>query len=595
MIDPSSRVVCEHSKDCPGCPLIDLTYGEQVEAKRARVASLVARFSELARCRVAPVVPADPVVGYRRRAKLAVSGCAIGLYARGSHRVVDLPRCRIQDPLVLRIVGLVRELAPPALGLCALDVARASDRALVTLVVEDRATDKVVREFATELASREPSIAGVAVSRRDPGSPRLLGRAPSLALGAERIERRVREPGPFGYSTYGAFAQAHAGQERALLDAVLGALERPGRARPRVLDVFAGSGSLSLALAQSGARVHAVEGFGAAADLVRKAARDQGLDLFVEANDAERAVQRLAAEGERFDAVVLNPPRRGLSPLLRHSVVELGPETVVYVSCEPRTLARDLADFARHGFSPVSLAPYDMMPLTEEVETLAVLVRAAPPEPGVLFADDALIAVVKSPHEPTTPQGEHEGSLLARVRRLPGAERAVPVHRLDVGTSGVCLFARRPEHAEELGAALAAGRKEYMALVLGVVRKKGVVNRSLVDQGEPREARTRYSRLDVVGGHSLVAVHPAQGRKHQVRRHLASIGHPVVGDDRYGNTRTNTHFSMKHGLDRPFLHACSITLMHAGKELSLSAPLAPDLELVIESLGASRTSTRDEE
>jgi 23S rRNA-/tRNA-specific pseudouridylate synthase len=214
------------------------------------------------------------------------------------------------------------------------------------------------------------------------------------------------------------------------------------------------------------------------------------------------------------------------------------------------------------------------------------------PEPEVLFSDETLIAVAKAPHEPTIPQGEHEGSLLARVRRLPNAESAVPVHRLDVGTSGVCLFARRPEYAAELGKALAEGQKEYLALLRGIARKKGVVNRALLERGRRQGARTRYVRTDVVGGHSIVQAYPEHGRKHQVRRHVASIGHPVAGDERYGDRATNSHFSMKHGLDRPFLHAHKIAMTHRGRELEIVAPLAPDLELVLESLSASRTGPR---
>jgi len=206
------------------------------------------------------------------------------------------------------------------------------------------------------------------------------------------------------------------------------------------------------------------------------------------------------------------------------------------------------------------------------------------PEPEVFFSDEMLIAVAKAPHEPTIPQGEHEGSLLGRVRSLEDAEAAVPVHRLDVGTSGVCLFARRPEYAAALARALSEGQKEYVALLRGIARKKGVVNRSLVERGRPQDARTRYARADIVGGHSLVHAHPEHGRKHQVRRHLASIGHAVVGDERYGDRGTNSHFSMKHGLDRPFLHAHKLAITHRGRELEIVAPLAPDLDLVLESL-----------
>lgn len=591
--DPNTRAYCEHAKECPGCPLIDLPYAEQLEAKRRTVVSSLSRFFELARSHVSPAVGADPIVEYRRRAKLAVSGRAVGLYRRGSHSVVDSPHCRVQDALVLRVVARVRELLKPGTFVRALDVARVPDGALVTVVVDAREDDRRVSEFSARLREAEPSIVGIAVSRRTKDSPRLLGAAPTVILGAERVKVAIDAEGPFHYAVHGAFAQAHGDQERALRGAILSAVSRGDTLRGvRVLELFAGSGALSLTLSSRGARVRAVESFGPAAALAQEAAFDQNLGVEFEAGDAEETVHRLAAERAHFDAVVVNPPRRGLGAPLRRSVVELEPETIVYVSCEPRTLARDLADFARRGYVPASVTPYDMMPLTEEVETLVVLRRGAVPEPEVLFSDDALIAVAKAPHEPTIPQGEHEGSLLERVRRLEGADAAVPVHRLDVGTSGVCLFARRPEHAGELARALSEGRKQYLALLRGVARKKGVVNRRLVERGRLQEARTRYVRVDVVGGHSVVHAYPEHGRKHQVRRHLAAIGHAVVGDERYGDRATNAHFAMRHGLDRPFLHAHEIVLNHRGRELALVAPVAPDLELVLESLSASNPARR---
>jgi 23S rRNA (uracil1939-C5)-methyltransferase len=594
VIDPSARVHCEHAKDCPGCPLIDLPYAEQLEAKRRAVVSSLSRFSELARSDVSPSVGADPIVEYRRRAKLAASGVAVGLYGRGSHAVVDLPRCRVQDPLVLRIVARVRDLSSSGPSLQALDVTRVPAGALVTLVVEAREDDAKIAAFSARLREAEPSIVGVAVSRRAKVSHRLLGDAPTVVLGEHRVKVPIEGETAFHYAAHGAFAQAHGGQERALRTAISSAVSRGGFVRgARILELFAGSGALSISLSARGARVVAVESFVPAAELARDAAFDQKLDVEVEANDAEETVRRLADMHERFDAVVANPPRRGLGAVLRRNIAELAPETIVYVSCEPRTLARDLADFARRGYAPRSVTPYDMMPLTEEVETLVVLGRAAVPDPHVLFSDETLIAVAKAPHEPTIPQGEHEGSLLARVRRLEGAESAVPVHRLDVGTSGVCLFARRAEHAAELGRTLSEGQKEYLALLRGIARKKGVVNRPIVERGRPLDARTRYVRADVVGGHSLVHAYPEHGRKHQVRRHVASIGHDVVGDERYGDRATNLHFAMKHGLDRPFLHAHKVEMHHRGRTLEIVAPLAPDLELVLESLSASRTRPRD--
>jgi 23S rRNA (uracil1939-C5)-methyltransferase len=208
----------------------------------------------------------------------------------------------------------------------------------------------------------------------------------------------------------------------------------------------------------------------------------------------------------------------------------------------------------------------------------------------VLHRDDRLVVVSKAPHEPTTPQGEHERPLLERVRRMSGCESAIVVHRLDIGTSGACLFATSPEHVPHLSAALASSEKEYLALVRGITRDRGTIRRPLRERGRSREACTRYVRCEVVGGQSLLSVRPDQGYKHQVRRHLASIGHPVIGDERYGHAATNQFFSRKHLLDRPFLHCARITWSHEGHEIDVAAPLAGDLAGVLTSCRGRKQS-----
>jgi 23S rRNA (uracil1939-C5)-methyltransferase len=259
---------------------------------------------------------------------------------------------------------------------------------------------------------------------------------------------------------------------------------------------------------------------------------------------------------------------------------------IVYVSCDPDTLARDLDHFGRLGYATTSLRPLDMIPLTDEVETVAVLRRAAIPQARVVFDDEDVIIVDKGPHEPTTPQGEYTSSLLARVRRIPGAEQAVPVHRIDIGTTGLVLFARKQESVarwqEVLGAA--STRKIYVAAARGVTPSKGAITRDLREDGKLYPARTRYRRLAVAAGHSVLRVIPEQGRTHQIRRHLAAIGHPVLGDERYGHAPTNRFFEEKNGLDRAFLHCVRIEFEHpkTGQRMIVEAPLPGDLRAVLE-------------
>jgi 23S rRNA (uracil1939-C5)-methyltransferase len=151
----------------------------------------------------------------------------------------------------------------------------------------------------------------------------------------------------------------------------------------------------------------------------------------------------------------------------------------------------------------------------------------------------------------------------------------------------VCLFARSAAAAAGAQRALAdpAAVKRYLALVRGVARARGRIARPIVEEGRARPAATRYRRLSVVSGHALLAVEPETGRTHQIRRHLAGVGQPVLGDERYGHAPSNRHLVERDGLDRPFLHCAAIELPTRG--LRIVAPLAPDLAAVLERLGGA--------
>lgn len=575
---------CAHRPTCPGCPMFGRPAAEQLDVKRRRVIVALERYPELAGVGVDRVAPAAPALGYRRRVKLAVgSSGAIGLYALGTHTVVDAPECRIVAARLGRVLAELRcALAEPGAAISAVDVRDTSSGVLLTLVSESE--PRSLRPLAEQLVRKVPDLASVAASRRRADSAQLLGRDLEVLSGPDSVRDAGDGTEPWTIAAHGAFVQAHAGQARAIRDRIAATVDSV--AGCRVLELHSGSGALALGLARRGATVTAIEQFGPAAERTRRAAREQNLDVDVLVGDALERTAPLIAARRRFDVIVVNPPRRGLEPELRAALAEFGATCLVYVSCAPETLARDLADFRRLGLGVAELQPFDMIPQSAEVETLVRLVPAALAPPQVLEEDERLIAVVKPPHEPTTPQGGRDDSLLRRVRLHAGAARAVPVHRLDADTSGVVLFARTPEFVADIARALALGEKCYAALVRGVAREKGVVNRPLRERGARIEARTRYRRISVVAGHSLLRVRPDHGRKHQIRRHLVEVGHPVLGDARYGHEPSNRHFEHRHGLERSFLHCSSIELVLDGVARRFEAPLAGDLDAVLDSLRA---------
>jgi 23S rRNA (uracil1939-C5)-methyltransferase len=611
---PPERVACPHAEACPGCPTIDLSAAARLDAKAGRLARALAVFPWLGDPAPEPVRPAPTLTEYRTRAKLVVGpGPRVGLYARGGHEILDLPGCRVLAPVVAAGAAALRRLladpppdAEPTLRpegdgpgrLRAVDLREVHDEEgtglVVTLVVRvPPAPDPAALDAAAaHLARLLPTLRGVAVSLHDGRSPQLLGAPPRVVRGPELYRDETAPGAPWVWVAPGSFAQPHRAQAAAIRDevaAVLGAGSPSGRlVGLRVLDLYAGSGALALALAAAGARVTGVESFVPAAEAATRAAEAQGLTgVAVHGEPVEAALQRLATEAVRFDAAVANPPRRGLAPRAREALAARVDHTIVYVSCEPETLSRDLAHLAWLGWPAARLAPFDLMPLTAEVETLAVLRRGAPPPLALLFEDEALLAVDKPPFLPTVPHPEHAGSLLARVRELRGAARAAPVHRLDAGTSGVCLFAKSGAAAAALQRALAdpATSREYLALVRGLARPRGRIARPLAEAGRLRSAATRYRRLDVAGGHALLAVRLETGRTHQIRRHLAALGEPVLGDARHGHPASNRHAFERFGLDRPFLHCARVALPHRGRVLHVEAPLAPDLAAVLRRLG----------
>jgi 23S rRNA (uracil1939-C5)-methyltransferase len=625
--DDSQRITCEHADRCGGCPVIALPYGEQLAMKRGRVVQSASRYPALELVYTEPVHPASPITDYRTRAKLIVApGGKLGLYAKGGgHQVVDIPRCRVVSPVIAAVATLLRrriladekhedgtkgllapfdaatgtgtlravdlrEVRPEAGGADADETADA--RVLVTLVVQrDRAGDRApFEDLARSLASEEPRILGVALNFHEGESPQILGNETSVVHGVastpDRIGRASHE------ATYGSFIQAHRGQaERVhgIVSELLG-VGRESEPKRRVLDLYGGSGAIALALAHAGADVHLVESFAPAAASVEEAARKAGVSVRAEAADVSSALRRLGDQVREgappYDAAVANPPRRGMSPLARELLARLDVPLVAYVSCDPDTLARDLDHFIRLGYNVTTLRPLDMIPLTDEVETIALLRRIGPATPKVAWEDEEVLIVEKGAHEPTAQQGEYASSLIGRARKLPGASEAVPVHRIDVGTSGLVMLVKDPGLLAKWQAVLAeeSARKIYVAGARGVTPSKGAITRDLREDGKMYPARTRYRRLAVASGHSVLRVIPEYGRTHQIRRHLAAIGHPVLVDDRYGHAPTNRFFEEKNALDRTFLHCVRLEFIHprTQQRLIVEAPMPGDLRSVLE-------------
>jgi len=599
---PTDRIACEHAHVCGGCPLIELTYGEQLDAKHERVRYAAEVYPVLATCAIEAVAPADPVVGYRVRAKLMVGTrpnegerCApvIGLFAKAPtsvdhHRVVDIPACRVLSPALREVAAQLRLLlrdppkeagnclVPDAAGglLSAFDLREVVDgqaRVLVTLVLgttpgakedELERASQAVEELCPpgDLPGSSPTIAGVAVNYRKPGAVQVLGPTTRSLRGATAARDRMGSL--YRLATFGSFTQAHPGQARRIEEWIA----RRVSSMNDVLDLYGGSGALSLPIAQRGARVTLVESFRPAAEAAERAAREQELDLFtVRVGDATTVLNDLVRRGTRFDAVVTNPPRRGMPPAVRGAVAALQPRLIAYVSCDPDSLCRDLDHLVRLGYQPESLRPIDMIPLTDQVETVAFLRPADPPLPRVPYEDGDIFIIDRFAHDPPPPRGARLGDALV----VAGGALA---------TSGLAIGCCSASMEGPLRAALAGSRAARIHFVLcrGITAREGVVER-----------RTRFVRIARVAGHSVLRVTLAETRNARIEQDLARIGHPVVGEARHGHAPTNRHFQEKYALDRPFFHCIKVEFNHprTGERVAAESTLPGELATVLRRLG----------
>lgn len=209
----------------------------------------------------------------------------------------------------------------------------------------------------------------------------------------------------------------------------------------------------------------------------------------------------------------------------------------------------------------------------------------------VLYRDDALV-VVNKPSGLATHRGDARDrvTLLSQLRSLVG-RWVYPVHRLDRATSGLVLFAIEKDWVAPLQAQFEGRtvRKHYVALVRGVPASRGVIDRALPrDAGGPRvPAETHFELRGWFERFGWLALEPRTGRRHQLRRHLKHISHPIVGDVKYGKGTINRSFRERFGLHRLALHARALAFDHPvrGDRIEVEAPLPEDLREPLVKMG----------
>lgn len=363
VLDPGpSRVTppCPLVGTCGGCDLQHVEPGAQGAAKFAIVRESLVRLGGFRDPPMRPLVASPKAFRYRRRMKAHLAKGGWGFSQRASNRVVPVPACLLVEERVeefatdvaagLREVGLA---GSPAFSV---DLSDAGLGAVHLELASEPTMGELAR--ASKLVRGIKGLRGVVLTGPE-GKPKVAGDPVLVEAGHRRL--RVRPD---------LFAQANRLGARLLAEAVAETVA-PGA---RVLELFAGSGTLSLGIAERAASLVATEGDGPALDLLKLAASELGRPVRTIAGPAKRVAEGLAAEATAFDHVVLDPPRIGAKDVMP-AIVKIASPRITYVSCDPATFARDAQTLVRAGWSLEAVTPFDLFPHTHHVELVATFSR----------------------------------------------------------------------------------------------------------------------------------------------------------------------------------------------------------------------------
>src|SRR6266550_371127 len=354
---------CPYVGACGGCSWQHLRYDAQLKAKQQSVVDALRRIGRLGDFELRPIIPSNDEFHYRRRIRLQVGGNrTLGFYGTASHQLVEIGSCLIADNRLN----------------CALDSLRRWVRALATPI-----------EYVEIVAGDEPEEIVVVARAIGPFAPNDEPACANLASDGEQIRglivagahwRRVWGRPAISVSLLAGlslsldadvFMQVNAEGNRRILNVLLAAGDF--QSDDRVLELYCGGGNFTLPIAQRSKEIVAVEGYRSSIANGKLNAQKNSIDnIRWICSTVPKAVTELKRRRENFTKIVLDPPRAGAKGI-ETDLSALGASRIFYISCNPTTLARDLAALTTHGYKLRMIQPIDLFPQTFHVEILAVI------------------------------------------------------------------------------------------------------------------------------------------------------------------------------------------------------------------------------
>ena len=379
---------CPVAKQCGGCQLQHLSYEAQLAYKTKEVQDDLERIGGIKDITVKPAIGMDEPWRYRNKAQFPVGqgkdGCAIGFYAKRSHRIIDTEQCFLQNERNDAIVALVRdflnEFRIPLYdeethkGLVRhilTRIGRNSGEVMVCIVLNGNRLPH--SEVLVERLQKIEGMVSIVLNVNKEKTNVILGRKIITLWGKDTITDSL-DGIAFEISPL-SFYQVNPVQTEVLYRKAVELADLKGN--ETVLDLYCGIGTISLFFARKAKQVFGVEIVPEAiADAKKNAARNGITNATFAVGAAEEVIPRLyREEGITADVVVVDPPRKGCDARLLETILQIAPEKVVYVSCNPATLARDLAVLREGGYYAYEVQPVDQFPHTNHIETVVGLHR----------------------------------------------------------------------------------------------------------------------------------------------------------------------------------------------------------------------------
>ena len=377
---------CPYAKKCGGCDYQGISYEEQLKKKQSYIRKLMEPYGK-----VQPIIKMDDPYHYRHKVQAAFDctrrgQIVAGVYQKNSHDVVDIESCQIEneeaDAIIRDVKNMLRSFRiktydeDTGYGLLRHVLVRKgyhSGQIMVVLVLADAILPSK-NNFVKALRKNHPDISTVVINVNDKRTSMVLGERNITVYGKGYIEDSLL--GCTFRISPNSFYQVNPKQTEILYKKAIDCAGLTGK--ETVIDAYCGTGTIGLIASKSAKQVIGVElNKDAIRDAITNAKRNDIHSVRFYNQDAGEFMVEMAQKGEHADVVIMDPPRTGSDEAFLSSVVRLAPKRVVYVSCGPESLARDLKYLTKHGYRMKECTPVDMFPFTRHVETVVLLSKGA--------------------------------------------------------------------------------------------------------------------------------------------------------------------------------------------------------------------------